>query len=164
MNIEIRNPAAPAEIVATYEPVPRTALDYLVARARAAQIEWACVPQPERGQIIGAFLDALEKDAADIANSITMEMGKPLSEALGEVAKAIGEGRATVARAAPCAAGGTRASERIAEPGKLSPILASQGIREPSGPVRSAGRPWCRICAAHCGPEVYGRRCSSSRC
>ena len=99
MNIEIRNPAAPAEIVATYEPVPRTALDYLVARASAAQIEWACVPQPERGQIIGAFLDALEKDAADIANSITMEMGKPLSEALGEVAKAIGEGRATVARA-----------------------------------------------------------------
>ena len=72
--------------------------------------------------------------------------------------------RATVARVAPCAAGGTRASERIAEPGKLSPILAPQGIREPSGPVRSAGRPWCRICAAHCGPKVCGRCCSSSRC
>ena len=51
MNIEIRNPAAPAEIVATYEPVPRTALDYLVARARAAQIEWALGGQWHAGRV-----------------------------------------------------------------------------------------------------------------
>lgn len=99
MSFEIRNPAAPAEIVATYEEVQASALDGIVDRARAAQAEWARIPQPERARIIGAFLDALEADTDAIAESITLEMGKPLAEARGEVAKAIGEGRATVARA-----------------------------------------------------------------
>lgn len=99
MSIEIRNPAAPAEIVATYEEVPVSALDGIVDRARAAQAAWVRTPQPERGRIVGAFLDALEAETDAIADSITLEMGKPIAEARGEVAKAIGEGRATVARA-----------------------------------------------------------------
>lgn len=99
MTIEIRNPAAPDEIVATYDETPVDTLDDLLARVRAAQASWATTPQPTRGALVGKFVDALEARADEIALSITKEMGKPLAEARGEVAKAIGEARACVARA-----------------------------------------------------------------
>ena len=99
MLLDIRNPAAPDQIVARYEETPTTALDDIIERARSAQTVWADVPQPERGRIVARYVDALEQRGEDIAMSITQEMGKPLSEARGEVAKAVGEARATVARA-----------------------------------------------------------------
>ncbi|MGB7321146.1 MAG: aldehyde dehydrogenase family protein [Albidovulum sp.] len=99
MPIEIRNPAAPDEIVATYDETPASALDDLVARAREAQVSWAAVPQPERGARVAKYVDALEARAEEMALSITKEMGKPLAEARGEVAKAVGEARACIGRA-----------------------------------------------------------------
>ena len=99
MSLEIRNPAKPAEVVATYEQTPATALDGIVARAQAAQKHWAGVTQIERGQIICAFLGALENEADDIARSMTREMGKTLGESKAEIAKALGEGRLTADRA-----------------------------------------------------------------
>lgn len=99
MPIEIRNPAAPNDIVATYDETPLGDLDASLARARKAQIDWAALPQPERGVVVAKYVDALEARAEDIALSITLEMGKPLAEARGEVAKAIGEARACIGRA-----------------------------------------------------------------
>ncbi|NKB26838.1 MAG: aldehyde dehydrogenase family protein [Rhodobacteraceae bacterium] len=99
MPIEIRNPAAPDQIVATYDETPMEALDGCVARARQAQIKWAETPQPERGAQVARYVDALEARIEDIAQSITKEMGKPLAEARGEVAKAVGEARACIGRA-----------------------------------------------------------------
>ena len=99
MPIEIRNPAAPDQIVATYDETPDNALDEVVARARAAQLEWAALPQPERGVMVTNFVNALETRSEEIAKSITKEMGKPLAEARGEAMKALGEARASVARA-----------------------------------------------------------------
>lgn len=99
MPIKIRNPAAPDEVVATYDETPTNAVDSFVARAQKAQTDWAATPQPERGAMVAKYVDALEENAEDIAHSITMEMGKPLAEARGEVAKAVGEARAAIARA-----------------------------------------------------------------
>jgi aldehyde dehydrogenase (NAD+) len=99
MTLEIRNPARPDQIVARHEETPETALDDVVAKARAAQKAWAAVPQPERGRLVGRYLDALEARGEEIAASITAEMGKLLAESRGEVAKGIAEGRMTVARA-----------------------------------------------------------------
>lgn len=99
MPIEICNPAAPKDVVATYHQTTVDDLNDIVAAAGAAQFKWAARPQPERGALIAEYVNALEARAADIAMSITKEMGKPLSEAQGEVAKAIGEARATIARA-----------------------------------------------------------------
>ncbi|MFK7881456.1 aldehyde dehydrogenase family protein [Roseobacter sp.] len=99
MLIEIRNPAAPEQIVATFDETPLDALDDCVARAGLAQAGWAAKPQPERGAVVANFVDALEARAEDIAMSITKEMGKPLAEARGEVAKAVGEARACIGRA-----------------------------------------------------------------
>ncbi|CAN0579843.1 unnamed protein product, partial [Ectocarpus sp. 12 AP-2014] len=99
MPIEIRNPAAPDEIVATFDETPMAAVDERVTHARQAQMSWAATPQPERGAQVAKYVDALETRAEDIAISITKEMGKPLAEARGEVAKAIGEARACIGRA-----------------------------------------------------------------
>lgn len=99
MPIEIRNPAAPDDIVATYDETPASALDAHVAYARKTQFDWAAIPQPERGAMVARYVDALEARAGNIAMSITREMGKPLAESRGEVAKAIGEARACIGRA-----------------------------------------------------------------
>ena len=100
MTIEIRNPAKPSDVVATYgETDPATLYD-LIASARAAQEAWARVPQPERGALVGRWLDALAARTADIARAITLEMGKTLAEAKGETGKSLSEARYAVARAA----------------------------------------------------------------
>jgi len=99
MTLEIRNPATPSEVVATYDETSADALDAIVAEASHAQKEWAQVPQPERGRILRAFLADLESRSADIALSMTREMGKTLGESKAEIAKAIGEGRMCVDRA-----------------------------------------------------------------
>lgn len=99
MPFDIRNPAAPDEIVATYKVTPLDTLDSVVARSREAHAAWASRPQPERGALFAKFVDALEAHSEDIAMSITREMGKPLVESRGETAKAASEARAMVARA-----------------------------------------------------------------
>jgi aldehyde dehydrogenase (NAD+) len=99
MPIEIRNPAAPDQIVAKFEETSMDSLDDCVARARQAQVDWAAMPQPERGARVARYVDALEARAEDIAMSITKEMGKPLAEARGEVGKGVGEARACIGRA-----------------------------------------------------------------
>ncbi len=99
MAFDIRNPAAPSQIVACYQETAIESLDALVDKSRAAQKKWKTVPQPQRGAILTDFVDALEKRSEDIAVSITKEMGKTLNEARGEVAKAISEARSTIARA-----------------------------------------------------------------
>lgn len=99
MSVEIRNPANPGEIVGTYPTTRPEDVPAMIRAAKAAQLAWAKVPQPERGRMIDAFLDKLEERGEDIARSITREMGKIIAEARGEVAKALGEGRATTRRA-----------------------------------------------------------------
>ena len=100
MTIEIRNPAKPSDIVATYSETDPAALPGLIAAARSAQQAWARVPQPERGAIIGRWLDALAARTDEIARAITLEMGKTLAEAKGETGKSLSEARYAVARAA----------------------------------------------------------------
>lgn len=95
---EIRNPANPSEIVASFPTTAEADVPKIMQTAREAQKEWAKVPQPERGKRLDAFLNGLEARIDDIAASITREMGKLLGESKGEVIKAMGEGRAMVRR------------------------------------------------------------------
>jgi succinate-semialdehyde dehydrogenase/glutarate-semialdehyde dehydrogenase len=60
----------------------RAALDAAVA----AQEEWAAVPPRERGEILRAAFEKVTERADDFAMLMTLEMGKPLAEARGEVA------------------------------------------------------------------------------
>jgi len=53
--------------------------------AVAAQDAWAATPARERGEILRRTFDLVQKHRDDIALLMTLEMGKPLSEANGEV-------------------------------------------------------------------------------
>ena len=99
MSVDIHNPANPSEVVGTFPTMSADDVPAMMATARAAQREWARIPQPERGKIVDAFLDALQARTEDIATAITREMGKVIGESRGEVNKALGEGRATTRRA-----------------------------------------------------------------
>ncbi|QYH35038.1 NAD-dependent succinate-semialdehyde dehydrogenase [Salinibacterium sp. M195] len=53
--------------------------------AVAAQDAWAATPARERGEILRRTFDLVQKHRDDIALLMTLEMGKPLAEANGEV-------------------------------------------------------------------------------
>ena len=54
--------------------------------ADAAQADWAATPARVRGEILRRAFDLLQERKQDFALLMTIEMGKPLPEALGEVA------------------------------------------------------------------------------
>jgi succinate-semialdehyde dehydrogenase/glutarate-semialdehyde dehydrogenase len=60
----------------------KTALD----RAVAAQAEWASTPPRERGEILRRAFELVTERADEFARTISLEMGKTIAEAKGEVA------------------------------------------------------------------------------
>ena len=96
----ITSPANKTQVLGHFQrSVPEDA-QAAVAAADAARQLWADTPAPARGQVIYRALDILERRADEIARTITIEEGKPLADALGEVRRAMnimeysaGEGR-----------------------------------------------------------------------
>ena len=60
-----------------------------VAAAKAALAEWAETPVPERAQVMFRFKAVLEDHLEELARLVTRENGKTLSDARGEVRRAI---------------------------------------------------------------------------
>lgn len=85
------NPARPQETVGSYSTTGPRLLDQAGLVATAAQTKWRKVPAAERVKMANAFFEAIGKRADDIASSITLEQGKPLAEARGEVSKSLQE-------------------------------------------------------------------------
>lgn len=82
--IEDRNPATGECLI----EVPFTGAQELaaaVARARAAQPAWAATETAERLQLLRGAAERLEARAEELADLVTLEMGKPRAQALGEV-------------------------------------------------------------------------------
>jgi succinate-semialdehyde dehydrogenase/glutarate-semialdehyde dehydrogenase len=65
-------------------------VEHAVAAAHEAQRRWAKVPVVERCELLGRMARALRAHAERLARLITLEMGKPLSEAKAEVEKCAG--------------------------------------------------------------------------
>lgn len=63
------------------------AIDRRLQRAQGAQRQWAATPLPERQGALRAVARQLRQEKDAIALIITLEMGKPLAEAVGEVEK-----------------------------------------------------------------------------
>lgn len=61
-----------------------------VAAAKAAQADWAMTSMAERRAKVEALAAAIEENADEFARLITLEQGKPLPEAAGEVEWAMG--------------------------------------------------------------------------
>jgi aldehyde dehydrogenase (NAD+) len=131
-SFETRNPAHPDQVVGTYAAATMADVDAAGAAARSAQLLWGARTAVDRGAVVAKFLDAVEAKGAEIAEAITLEQGKPLAEAKGEVAKSLGEARTMLSHA--ISSGGDLAVS--ARPG-----FRNMTIRRPRG-VIAAITPW----------------------
>jgi aldehyde dehydrogenase (NAD+) len=64
-------------------------IDAKIARSARAFEAWRQVPAPRRGELIRRFGDTLRAAKRDLAQLVTLECGKVLSESLGEVQEMI---------------------------------------------------------------------------
>jgi malonate-semialdehyde dehydrogenase (acetylating)/methylmalonate-semialdehyde dehydrogenase len=87
---DVLNPAT-QEVLAKVPYGENTALDLAAAVAAASEAynSWAVVPVMKRVQPLYRLKQLLEEQAEDIARTITMESGKTLAEARGELQRAI---------------------------------------------------------------------------
>ena len=102
------NPAAADDVVAELLLGDAGTFEDACRVARAAQREWAAVPAPVRGKVIGNVGRLVEENKAALARLVTREIGKPYAEALGEVQEIVdtcdfflGEGRRLYGQTVP---------------------------------------------------------------
>ncbi|MQW69068.1 succinate-semialdehyde dehydrogenase [Sinorhizobium medicae] len=81
---EVRNPATD-EIIATLPDMSRAETARAIDMAHAAQKAWGKKTGKERAAVLRALYDLLVANVDDLATILTMEMGKPLAEARGEI-------------------------------------------------------------------------------
>lgn len=83
--LDIINPAT-GEPFTTVPRASRALADKAVAAAKAALPGWGATPFAERAKALSKLADAIAVNADALARSLTLEQGKPLAEAQGEVA------------------------------------------------------------------------------
>jgi len=88
---EVGNPAHPGRVVGRWTAATPDEVEQSLAAAAQAFAGWRSVPVFERHARLTAFAAAIEARGEDIARAITLEQGKPLAEARGELAKALQE-------------------------------------------------------------------------
>ena len=102
------NPSRLADVVAEVSLGSAATLAAACAAAKRAHHSWADVPAPVRGRAISAMGRIVEANKEALARLITRELGKPYSEALGEVQEIVdtcdfflGEGRRLYGQTVP---------------------------------------------------------------
>ncbi|MDP2997434.1 MAG: aldehyde dehydrogenase family protein [Bryobacterales bacterium] len=128
----IFNPAKPSESLGEFPLSSAGDVDAAVSAAAGAASSWAAVPGPQRGQMLSRFAQLLDDNKAELARIVTLEMGKPLGEAAGEVGRAATEARFAAGEASRLD-GHTFVSER--------PGFTCSTVLEPLGVV-AAISPW----------------------
>jgi acyl-CoA reductase-like NAD-dependent aldehyde dehydrogenase len=81
---DVINPAT-EEVLAEAPRASRAQLDEAIAAAKAAFPAWSAKPIRERGALLVKLADALEARKGEFARLLTLEQGKPLSEAHWEI-------------------------------------------------------------------------------
>jgi alpha-ketoglutaric semialdehyde dehydrogenase len=83
------NPADKEEIVGYVQNSNNVDLDHAVNAAHLAKKSWRQLGQAVRGQLLFKVANILEENLAEIAETMTREMGKTLPEAKGETARGV---------------------------------------------------------------------------
>ena len=81
---EVENPAT-GEVIATLANASAEDAQKAVDAAAQAQRSWAATPATQRAELLHRIFALVQRDAGDIAALMTLEMGKPYDQALGEV-------------------------------------------------------------------------------
>ncbi len=102
------NPASKNEIVATFPRSTNEDVNSSVMAARNAYKNWRLVPAPARAEYVFKVGELLLQHKEELAQLISREMGKPLTEARGDVQEGIdcafysaGEGRRLYGQTTP---------------------------------------------------------------
>eukprot|EP01032_Pedospumella_encystans_P039165 gene39165-biopygen3378 len=85
--LAVRNPAT-GELLLNVAAVGTAESQRAVAHAVAAQKEWQLLSGKERSGLLRAWFNAILDNIDDLALIMTLEQGKPLAEARGEIAYA----------------------------------------------------------------------------
>ena len=83
------NPHDPADVVGEWESASERDVAAAVDRARHSAQTWRRAPGPARAAALGQAAAALERRAGEVTALTVREVGKPVSEARGEVARAV---------------------------------------------------------------------------
>ncbi|KND20180.1 succinate-semialdehyde dehydrogenase [Pannonibacter phragmitetus] len=81
---EVTNPAN-GEVIATLPDMGREETAQAIDAAHTAQVAWAARTGKDRAAVLRKLFDLMVANADDLATILTMEMGKPLAEARGEI-------------------------------------------------------------------------------
>lgn len=87
--LESRNPAYKNEVVATFPRSTSKDVDAAVDSARRAYRSWRLVSAPARAEFIQRVGELLREHKEELALLLTREMGKPLTEARGDIQEGI---------------------------------------------------------------------------
>ena len=83
------NPHRPSDVVGEFEEAGSVGVDGAVARAREALRAWREEPASSRGGALARIANDLEERSEELALLVVREVGKPVVEARGEVARAV---------------------------------------------------------------------------
>jgi alpha-ketoglutaric semialdehyde dehydrogenase len=89
LQIESFNPDRPDDVVLRVDPAGGVGVDRAVSRASAAARGFAELPSTARGDALRLAADALEPRLEEVAHLLTREVGKPITESRGEVARGV---------------------------------------------------------------------------
>jgi succinate-semialdehyde dehydrogenase/glutarate-semialdehyde dehydrogenase len=78
------NPAT-GEVVQHFETISDDDAERALTRAHQAYLDWRAVDLKERATVLGRVADLFRDDATDLAQLMALEMGKPVTQAKGEV-------------------------------------------------------------------------------
>jgi alpha-ketoglutaric semialdehyde dehydrogenase len=81
------NPHDPVDLLGTWDVAGANGVDLVVSRALRAARLWRETPGIERSKALNAAATAVERRAEDLMAIVVREVGKPISEASGEVAR-----------------------------------------------------------------------------
>ncbi|GAB1539508.1 hypothetical protein NUACC21_21750 [Scytonema sp. NUACC21] len=106
--LESRNPANSHEVVATFPSSTAADVNTAVAAARKAYRTWRLIPAPARAEYVQRVGELLREHKEELALLMSREMGKPLTEARGDIQEGIdcayysaGEGRRLFGQTTP---------------------------------------------------------------
>lgn len=129
---ETHNPAHPKQVLGEFPSSLTSDAEAAVDAAEAALPAWEETPGPQRGALLFRFAQLLEDSKSELAKIITLEQGKALGEAAGEVSRAAVEAR-YMAGEASRPLGQTFPTERAG--------FSCYTVREPLGVVATIS-PW----------------------
>ncbi len=78
------NPAT-GEVVQRFDTISDADANRALTRAHHAYLDWRTIGLKERAAVLGRVADLFRQNAADLAELTTLEMGKPITQAKGEV-------------------------------------------------------------------------------